>query len=257
MPNNIQTMAFDSSFAKQKKDVIILAPDPYGKQGLLTLLQEEDSIGISPLVVNTPLSVTQTCSSQTGAVIYQLHDGTALTGTLRSILLIASRWPHIPQIILSDRLRGVYQWFSMDYPQVQLWDPRMPIPHLRCLLRQIFSEITGDKQQASQNHRIDPEREHHLEILTFRQRNIIQLLAKGYSFKEIATQLHMQPQTVRSHHYQALRRLGISHSADMHSLYQIMDELIALATINAASPEATLAVMDVLLGIGMDNKMAQ
>lgn len=56
--------------------------------------------------------------------------------------------------------------------------------------------------------------------LTDRQRDVLRLLAKGHTMKEIATKLGITPRTVAFHKYEMMHRLGVTTTA----------ELIALAT---------------------------
>jgi DNA-binding NarL/FixJ family response regulator len=69
----------------------------------------------------------------------------------------------------------------------------------------VFSEMkqggfqTGDPQSA----------------LTARQREILQLLAEGFSAKEIAAQLDISTRTVESHKYQMKESLAIHNSAEL------------------------------------------
>lgn len=51
--------------------------------------------------------------------------------------------------------------------------------------------------------------------LTPRQRQILQLLAKGQSAKETAAQLDISPRTVEFHKYQMMESLGAKSSADL------------------------------------------
>jgi DNA-binding NarL/FixJ family response regulator len=52
----------------------------------------------------------------------------------------------------------------------------------------------------------DPE----LDQLTSREREVLQLIARGYSYKEIAGRLHLSPRTVESHVSAVLRKLQLS-----------------------------------------------
>ena len=52
----------------------------------------------------------------------------------------------------------------------------------------------------------DPE----LETLTAREREVLQLIARGYMYKEIASRLHLSVKTVESHVSSVLRKLQLS-----------------------------------------------
>jgi len=49
-----------------------------------------------------------------------------------------------------------------------------------------------------------------LDELTPREREVLQLIARGYLYKEIAARLHLSPKTVESHVSNAMRKLQLS-----------------------------------------------
>jgi DNA-binding NarL/FixJ family response regulator len=51
--------------------------------------------------------------------------------------------------------------------------------------------------------------------LTARQREVLQLLAEGYSMKQVADMLNVTPRTVQFHKYTMMRQLGIKSSAEL------------------------------------------
>jgi len=51
--------------------------------------------------------------------------------------------------------------------------------------------------------------------LTSRQREVLQLLAEGYSMKEVATQLNLTPRTVAFHKYKMMEQLKVKSSAEL------------------------------------------
>jgi DNA-binding NarL/FixJ family response regulator len=53
------------------------------------------------------------------------------------------------------------------------------------------------------------------ELLTSRQREVLQLIAEGHSTKEIATRLRLSPKTVESHRAQLMQRLGVRSVAGL------------------------------------------
>jgi DNA-binding NarL/FixJ family response regulator len=54
-----------------------------------------------------------------------------------------------------------------------------------------------------------------LEELTAREREVLQLIARGYRYKEIAARLHLSVKTVESHVSNVLRKLQLSSRAEL------------------------------------------
>jgi DNA-binding NarL/FixJ family response regulator len=54
-----------------------------------------------------------------------------------------------------------------------------------------------------------------LATLTPRQREVLQLIAKGHTAKEIAAELSVSPRTVETHKYEIMRALGLRKTADL------------------------------------------
>jgi DNA-binding NarL/FixJ family response regulator len=51
--------------------------------------------------------------------------------------------------------------------------------------------------------------------LTPRQKEVLQLLAEGFSVKEAADQLHISSRTVEYHKYQMMRDIGVKSTAEL------------------------------------------
>jgi DNA-binding NarL/FixJ family response regulator len=58
---------------------------------------------------------------------------------------------------------------------------------------------------------VDPE----LDTLTPREREVLQLIARGYRYKEIAARLHLSVKTVETHVSSVLRKLQLSSRAEL------------------------------------------
>jgi DNA-binding NarL/FixJ family response regulator len=55
-----------------------------------------------------------------------------------------------------------------------------------------------------------PQRDDELDHLTVREREVLQLIARGYRYKEVAARLHLSVKTVESHVSAVLRKLQLS-----------------------------------------------
>ncbi len=62
---------------------------------------------------------------------------------------------------------------------------------------------------------MQPQERKPLRELTARQREVLQLLAEGYSMKQIADMLNVTPRTVQFHKYRMMQQLGIKTSAEL------------------------------------------
>ena len=59
----------------------------------------------------------------------------------------------------------------------------------------------------------------HLHDLTLRQKEVLQLLAEGYSMKQVAHKLNITPRTVAFHKYAMMDELGMHSSAELIAYY--------------------------------------
>jgi DNA-binding NarL/FixJ family response regulator len=61
----------------------------------------------------------------------------------------------------------------------------------------------------------DPVADPELDQLTAREREVLQLIARGYRYKEIAARLHLSARTVESHVSSVLRKLQLSNRNEL------------------------------------------
>ena len=63
---------------------------------------------------------------------------------------------------------------------------------------------------------ISPRNDRHgIDLLTHRQREVLQMLAEGRQVKEIAAELNLSPKTVEFHKYRIMKLLGLNTVADL------------------------------------------
>src|SRR5271154_4955584 len=61
----------------------------------------------------------------------------------------------------------------------------------------------------------DPRPREHAKVLTFRQRQVIQLLAEGKSMKQVAAVMNIKPRSVAFHKYRVMGELRFKNSAEL------------------------------------------
>jgi DNA-binding NarL/FixJ family response regulator len=83
------------------------------------------------------------------------------------------------------------------------------------------TQVLQDSQQA-----IEDDKEDSYELLTGREREILQLVAEGKSNKEIASQLNLSTYTVDTHRSHVLRKLNL-HSVPEVILYAVRKRIIS------------------------------
>jgi DNA-binding NarL/FixJ family response regulator len=76
-------------------------------------------------------------------------------------------------------------------------------PRLAGFVLDAFTAITGEQTNVAV---VDPE----LDQLTARERQVLRLIARGYSYKDIAKELEISTKTVESHVSSVLRKLQLS-----------------------------------------------
>lgn len=66
----------------------------------------------------------------------------------------------------------------------------------------------------------------HEQLLTYRQREVLQLLAEGKAMKEVGDILDVTPRTVAFHKYRTMKLLGIQNTAEL-TKYAIRNHMVA------------------------------
>jgi DNA-binding NarL/FixJ family response regulator len=66
--------------------------------------------------------------------------------------------------------------------------------------------------------------------LTLRQKEVLQLLAEGYSMKQVASVLNITPRTVAFHKYSMMRQLEVNSNAELISYATKASHLVVSAT---------------------------
>ena len=75
--------------------------------------------------------------------------------------------------------------------------------------------VTAIREVVGGGTYVSPQVAEPLAKLTPRQRQVLQLIAKGYRMREIAGALQVSPRTVETHKYEIMRVLGFKNTADL------------------------------------------
>jgi DNA-binding NarL/FixJ family response regulator len=65
-------------------------------------------------------------------------------------------------------------------------------------------------------------------VLTARQREVLKLLAEGWTMKEVAEALHVTPRTIAFHKYRIMEEFGLKTNSDVVK-FAIREKVIAAA----------------------------
>lgn len=80
----------------------------------------------------------------------------------------------------------------------------------------VFSpRLAGFVLDAFTQHAAAPARDPELDLLSSREREVMRLLARGYAYKEIASELFISVKTVESHASAVLRKLQVSNRYEL------------------------------------------
>ena len=90
---------------------------------------------------------------------------------------------------------------------------------------------------------VDPE----LDVLTTREREVLQLIARGYRYKEIAARLHLSVKTVETHVSAVLRKLQLSNRHEL-TRWAAERRLICKTAVSDSSLTPPVRSVHVLLG---------
>ncbi|MEO8051330.1 MAG: response regulator transcription factor [Acidobacteriota bacterium] len=81
--------------------------------------------------------------------------------------------------------------------------------------RYLSPALLRQMSQSTSNKKSSKERALDLQVLSSRQREILLLLAEGFTYKEIGARLHLSVRTVDTHKYNLMRKLNIESRAGL------------------------------------------
>ena len=192
--------------------VLLVDDQSIVREGLASLLQTQPDIEIVGEAENVKAAVEQSFMLQPDVVLMDIRmpimDGVA------AIKILTQQLPDVKVLVLTTfdddeyvsqaMANGAKGYLLKDTPSVELAQG----------IRSVYQGYTQlgpglfEKTRSSNSEiptKINPE----LATLTTRETEVLQLIAQGYSNREIATQLYITERTVKNHVNSILRRLNL------------------------------------------------
>ncbi|WP_036480061.1 response regulator transcription factor [Myxosarcina sp. GI1] len=189
--------------------VLLVDDQSIVREGLASLLETHDDIEIVGEAENGKLAVERSLSLQPDVVLMDIRmpvmDGVA------AIKALAKQAPDIKILVLTTFDDDEYVAQSMAYGAKGYLLKDTPSTELAEAIRfanKGYTQLSPGlfkKAVTTSTATQTPE----LETLTSREKEVLQLIAKGYSNREIAEQLYIAERTVKNHVNSILRRLNL------------------------------------------------
>ncbi|WP_071517393.1 response regulator transcription factor [Geitlerinema sp. PCC 9228] len=180
------------------------------REGLRSLLQAKPDLEVVGEAENGQIALEQAIALQVDVVLMDVRmpvmDGVAATRHLYE------RAPEIKVLVLTTFDDDEYVSQSMRYGAKGYLLKDTPSEELAEAIRAVYKGYTQlgpglfEKAMAAPPPADDPPA---LELLTPREREVLRLIAQGYSNREIASQLYISERTVKNHVNSILHRLDL------------------------------------------------
>lgn len=183
------------------------------REGLSSLLQTYDDLEIIGEAANGQEAIEKALDLQPDVVLMDIRmpimDGVA------AIAILQQRMPELKILVLTtfDDDEYVTQAIAKGAQGYLLKDT--PSAELARAIRSVnngYSQMSPGilaKAVAQRDRSLNPSTPEELNHLTPREKEVLQLIAKGYSNKEIAAQLYITERTVKNHVNSILRSLEL------------------------------------------------
>lgn len=125
------------------------------------------------------------------------------TETLHAALFNVDPADRIEKLVRRHKIRGIF--YQEDSRQVFLKGMRTILKGNMWLSRRLLSEcvLSSEKAGDADNYALIP--------LSFREKEVLRLVALGFSNDEIAEKLGLSPHTVKTHIYHVYKKIGVSN----------------------------------------------
>lgn len=211
----------------------ILLADDHGivRQGTRSLLEKEPDLEVVGEAVDGRVAVEMTAALKPDVVVMDIAMP-QLNG-LDAAAQINRRQPEVGVVILSmheeeDYLvralsAGVRGYLLKDTAQIDLVRAVRSVAANKAFFSPAIAQMmVEDFTRQMQKKGVTDS----YELLTEREREVLQLLAEGKSNKEVATTLNLSPYTVETHRTNLMQKLNLHNTAEI-VLYAVRKKLIS------------------------------
>ena len=215
-----------------KKLRILLADDhTVMRTGLRAMLERHANLEVVGETENGRQTVELTASLKPDVVVMDV--GMPILNGIEATKQIVNQWPATAVVILSmysDETyvmralqAGARAYLLKDSAAVDLINAIEVVSHGKSFFSPKVSRILAEDyvRVLQQKGAVDT-----YDLLTSREREILQLLAEGRTNKEVATELNISLYTVETHRSHILQKLGLHNSAEL-VLYAVRKGIIS------------------------------
>jgi DNA-binding NarL/FixJ family response regulator len=189
------------------KTILIAEQSEIIRKGLIKVINSFDMFdNVSEIACNTNIEASVIRLEPDILVINPLMINTSLKGWLKEHINGKMKVAAIVYTLLDDEFKEVFDDI------IQINDTRLRI---KAKLTSLISSKTGSKAPLPDD------------TLSSREKDVVRLLAKGLSNKEISEQLYISPHTVITHRKNITRKLNIKSVAGL-IVYAIINEIVSV-----------------------------
>ncbi|AFZ34124.1 two component transcriptional regulator, LuxR family [Stanieria cyanosphaera PCC 7437] len=191
--------------------VLIVDDQSIVREGLTSLLQTKPDLEIVGEAENGRVAIEQTLALQPDVVLMDVRmpvmDGVA------AIRILTEQMPGVKVLVLTTFDDDQYVTQAMSYGAKGYLLKDTPSEELAQAIRSVNQGYTqlgpGLFEKVIINHHSTKKSPPELTSLTPREKEVLQLIAKGYNNLEIAEKLYISERTVKNHVNSILRRLNL------------------------------------------------
>ena len=227
-----------------KKITVFLADDhAIFREGLRLLLQAEEEIEVVGEAANGRLAVAEVARLQPDVVLMDL--AMPLLNGMEAIRRITLKAPLVRVLVLSSYSDDQHVQQALDAGATGYVTKETASRELVRAIRSarnghpFFSPLIAESLLQQRKYRESHPRTSAARTLTDRQKDVVQLIAEGYSNKQMATMLCISTKTVEKHRQALMKTLNIHEVATL-TRYAVSQRLVEAESYNHSAGYAVV-----------------